>query len=124
MASYSISNRSGELCCQVRWIPEGSGKRKSRSKTFKPRVMRLLGFLTIENAETDERAQTPYKARKGTIIVPFKISVFRLRVLVSNFNRYFASMGGVSRRSGGNHLTTYSYCLGCSSADRGDRRRP
>ncbi|MBL4761244.1 MAG: site-specific integrase [Gammaproteobacteria bacterium] len=34
MANYSIAKRSGKYCCQLRWIPTGTNKRKSCSRTF------------------------------------------------------------------------------------------
>lgn len=52
MAYYSISPRNGKFCCQVRWHPEGSKKRKSKNRTFKnKKAAKAWGKLQVEKIE-------------------------------------------------------------------------
>ena len=53
MAYYNINRRSGKFCCQVRWHPDGSKKRKSKNKTFKSKsAAKAWGELKVKEIET------------------------------------------------------------------------
>lgn len=53
MASYSIVNRKGKFCCQVRWY-DGSGNRGSKSRSFSKRSLaKSWGDKIVAQAELD-----------------------------------------------------------------------
>ncbi len=55
MASYSISPRNGKYCCQVRWVSDDTGKRKSSNRTFSRRVTAdAWGKLRVDEIERGE----------------------------------------------------------------------
>lgn len=54
MAYYSVSKRNGKYCCQVRWYPGGSKKRKSKNKTFGNKTSaKVWGKRQVHDIETE-----------------------------------------------------------------------